>query len=219
MNTMKTPDILKGNSFLGHLANTLITTAGVVLVGFLTLKGNIQPTQMMILAERVTALEQRLDDKTAEINELNRELLTVRAENSIMRIQLDKGYSSSPRGILFAYMDALDTPAWCKEFSEPRFAMMHINPSYETYYGITKERYVGNSDFDVFPPKLAQAWTENDKKAYQRRGFVRFVETVETPKGQEIDLEFWKFYLRLPDGGELICGIQIGEVLHGPIPG
>jgi PAS domain-containing protein len=217
---VEAPQILKGNSFLGHLLNTVITTAGVLGVAMLTFKGNVQPAQMEVLAGRVSALEQRLDDKTAEIAELNRELLTVRAENSVMRIQLDKGYATSPRGTLYAYMDALETPAWCKEWSDPSFRMLHINRAYENYYGITKARYVGNSDFDVFPPKLAQAWTQNDKRAYQRRGFVRFVETVVTPNGEEVDLEFWKFYLRLPDAGELICGIQIGSVLnneHGEI--
>lgn len=176
---------------------------------YLTFRGDVATSR----PDELAVVYQEMGKLRAEIRDLHDELQAVQAENGLLRIQLQDKWDNSPRSILWDYMEALDTPAWCKEWDledESRFRMVYINHSYEIFYDVTKERYIGASDFDVHPVQIAAAFKENDLRAYKRKGFVRFTEAIEL-KGSRQFLEFWKFYLELPDNGELICGIQVTE--------
>ncbi len=152
---------------------------------------------------------EKLEDETERLSNLYFE---ARTENSLLKMQLDALFSISPRGTIVSYLDSLrERPAWCKEYDPDKnsFTMFHINPSYENFYGVTAERYEGQTDIEIFGESIGASYLANDLVALQRKGFQEFEEVVITSLGDTKVLEFWKFYVPLPDMTELVCGIQV----------
>lgn len=186
----------------------LLTAAVTALGAWLAFQGTIQeanPRQIEVLYDRIETLESRVDSDSIMEIELRREI-------AMLEIRIEAAASTAPRQVIDRLLGALtDYPAWCKRYDDDRdlFVMWAINDAYQYFYGISKARYLGNSDFDVWGPQLGSIYDANDRAILGDRNFRRFVERVNPAIGEPTDLLFWKFYVPLYDGVELICGIQI----------
>lgn len=163
------------------------------------------------LEVQVSSLQTRIVDLTAENVQLDVENTQLKVEIGLLRAQVDYGDGSQLDGI-FKLLESLDVPAWCKVFvetPEPHLEMGYINSNFEFTYGISKARYIGSTDFDVHPVEIAKAYNENDFYTYKARGWADFTESVILPDGTRAKRRFWKFYHKVKNGPELICGWEV----------
>jgi hypothetical protein len=155
------------------------------------------------LLARITQLE-------AENQRLLEMFIEIKAENQGLRMQQQAQFSSSPRGTIINFLDALLTqPSWCKYYvpSEDTFRMMHPNRAYQSLYDITEARYRNQRDVDIHGQVIGSQYEANDRLVLEKKGFLDFSETVKI-KGKAMHIRAWKFHVALPDGTDLVCGIQ-----------
>jgi hypothetical protein len=192
-----------------------------VFASVLTLKGVMvqdQTEQTRLVFEQNTLLNEQLADYRdaeivwrQEIDAMRGRLARVDADNILLKMKIETT-SGSPRGNLIRYLNALDMPAWAKEYdpADDNFKMMHATFEYEQAYCVTADRYRGKTDYEIWPQEFAQSYEEHDFDVLNNKNSVTFDEVVRCcDSGENITRRFHKFYLKLTDGTEVIGGIQI----------
>lgn len=193
------------HDWLLHLITAIISilgTLGVMQAHFFEFRAS----QLDLAYQRINTLEERMD-------RLQREL--VEKDAAITALQLKTSARPDPLQALYSYVEGMGTPAWIKLW-DPKaneFRMLYLNSDYESVYNVSRAFYIGSTDSQVHAADRAKIYRENDLKIIKSRSFREFVEPALNRNGDTTTYEpthFWKFYVRLPDGRELVCGIQLG---------
>ena len=195
--------------------------AAGVFASVLTLKGVMvqdQTEQTRLVFEQNTLLAEQLagyrDAELVwrqEIDAMRSRLARVDADNILLKMKLETT-TGSPRGNLVRYLNALDMPAWAKEYdpADDNFKILHATFEYEQAYCVTADRYRGKTDFEIWPKEFAQSYQEHDFDVLNKKASVQFDEVVRCcDSGENITRRFHKFYLQLTDGTHIVGGIQI----------
>jgi PAS domain S-box-containing protein len=83
-----------------------------------------------------------------------------------------------------------------------------INSRYEEIFHVSRADFMGRTDYDLFPPDIAQALRQNDVEVMQRNEPVEFEESVPQDDGRHTYISI-KVPLRDEDGkAEGVCGIS-----------
>ena len=142
----------------------IVAAIAVILAAFLAFleKSNSseraeQSALIGILYQRVDALEEKYLRVVTQ-NQIQASKITK------LTIELSDKYS--PDEALKTYIDNMPFPAWVKVVngsgSAAEFTMWHLNREYEDVFNIRKESYIGKTDFEVWPQRLALGFYEND---------------------------------------------------------
>lgn len=170
-----------------------------------------------------------LETITIRLSEVERELKETRgmlriAESRIMSLTLANAELTNALGGnlqevqmqgMFSYIDSLKRPAWCKQIEhsppeKPVFRMKYLNVEYEIAYGVSVAKYIGGTDFDNHPQEIAEAYYENDMRSYRSKDYREFIEPISSDENPKVyRRQFAKFYVNMPSGVEMICGLQI----------
>lgn len=70
-----------------------------------------------------------------------------------------------------ADMSIIPIPLWYKIYSreDDTFHMVFINDAFEKKYGVTREKYIGESDKIIWGDSLGEVFYRNDKRAFWSR--------------------------------------------------
>lgn len=156
----------------------------------------------------------RLAEVEAENKILRKEVSMLRLETSKLRESLERKVDPSS-ALRYAY-EVLPVAAWikCPRPSDGEFVMDFINREYESFYGVTKARYQGNTDADVWGEEIAAHYNALDKKVADLKGRSRGIEKV--PQGgpfsgsdELVDTVVWKFHVEMSDGQQCVAGIAV----------
>ncbi|WP_137935807.1 EAL domain-containing protein [Chitinivorax sp. B] len=79
-----------------------------------------------------------------------------------------------------ALMDSIDDLAWLKD-REGRFVL--VNRKFEEVFGISRADIIGQHDFDLLPPDVAQHYHDDDLAVMTSRSTKRIEEKVHMPNG------------------------------------
>jgi TolA-binding protein len=216
--------MLRGDGWAAHLVTAGVTAAVSLGGSYFAFKEQVTESNVVqnaVTFDRIRDLENRIDIMQRQINELT--VRNIKLENDNTSLQIKLGLLVSQNNIEGAnvvvindLLDSLDVPAWCKrvEFTSeedelPKFVMNHINPRYAFEYDISYSLYVGKTDFDIHEKSQASDYYTNDLKVYKEKSWTDFVEVVSTPSGNLEPRRFWKFYHRIEDGPELVCGWEV----------
>jgi two-component system sensor histidine kinase/response regulator len=83
-----------------------------------------------------------------------------------------------------------------------------INREFERYFGVSKEEFLGKTDYDLFPDHIANVVRENDQQVIASKEALQFEEFSEFPDGMHFAISI-KVPLHGPHGEpEAICGIS-----------
>lgn len=192
------------SAFIGALAvvaASWIGTNGDTAVA----KREYEIHQLRLASERILALEQSNKELIDEISKL-------RGQVTLLKAQIE--YEIGPTQLLFSFLEALEeAPAWVKVYDDDRdeFIMLYINRAYENFYDVTRERYVGATDAEVWPAEIAAVYAENDLRVLLSRDRKRVREPVIDRAGNKVNMMMWKLFLRMPDGRASIIGIQVED--------
>lgn len=80
-------------------------------------------------------------------------------------------------GMFEAWADALPFPAWLKD---PNLRMRWINAAYRRRFPEVSARYIGRTDFEVWPNQVASAFRANDLEVIQAGRAVLAVEPTDS---------------------------------------
>jgi hypothetical protein len=149
----------------------------------------------------------RISHLETNMNIMNDTLLKQSAEIASLKIQL--GMKFNPQEYIGTYLNAIDKPAWVKEWDGHTFRMLIINQAYANYFGVSKEKYKGAEDKDIYDSVTAEIYFRNDLRTLAYKGFVEYVETIQQPGKPPRQVTVWKFYLKLPSGKDAVGGIVI----------
>jgi hypothetical protein len=139
----------------------IVTTVLVGLIAFTAdyiASTRVQDVELVkVLYERVGTLEGQYR-KVALANQAQAASITK------LTIQLATKYE--PDQAVKEYIENMPFPAWVKvtqgDTDSPEFIMWHLNDKYERVFSVPKERYIGKTDFDIWPKAIALGFYEND---------------------------------------------------------
>lgn len=202
---------IKDGGWVGNLVSGVVAALLTFGGSYFTLKStqaNIEPAYVEVLQREIRELKSNSNRQQAQILELTLKNadLTRMVGGDAKTVQLEG---------IFHYIDALERPAWCKEIEHNpnsgrvEFRMRYLNYEYELVYGVSIRKYIGGTDFDNHPRETAEAYYENDMNTYRSKDYREFEEPVSENENPDIKRMFAKFYVDLPTGPKLICGIQI----------
>lgn len=77
----------------------------------------------------------------------------------------------------------LPIPQWLKDKNG---TMLSINSAYEELFGKTVSQYVGNTDYDVWPKKIADQFKKNDTVVKRTRKHIQTQEMIEVDEHVQI---------------------------------
>ncbi len=105
------------------------------------------------------------------------------------------------------FMEQLPGLAWIKD-DEGRY--LYVNEAAERVFGVSRDRLLGQTDSEIFPPETAAQFRKNDSEALQSTEGVQVVETLRHDDGVVHHSIVSKFPIAGPtDESTMIGGIAI----------
>lgn len=138
----------------------------------------------------VQMIYQQHADVSREMQQLREDFITQQFQSKleILELQALLAERFDANQLLKDYLDGMYHPAWIKVLDEDKnkFVMWHINDAYEEEFDVSKERYVGKTDFDVgrWPESVALIFEENDFMALEYADTVCRQEPVTLRSGE-----------------------------------
>lgn len=186
---------------------------GIALITFCT---TIISSYFVFTSENFSTKVELYKAQNERIETLEISVLKLTEENIDLKIQIGgfkymQGKEINYISIISDHIESMPMIAWCKKYYSPTdIRMVVINNEYEKIFGISNERYRGQSDFDNHPEEFAKRYRTNDLKVYDLKRGIHFKESVSIQHRNGASTvtiyHIWKYYLRLPSGDELICG-------------
>jgi PAS domain S-box-containing protein len=158
------------NSFWGALAG--------LIVGFLVLKRIRAEEDLMVLNSE---LEQKVRRRTSELKAANDDLKYEIGERKRTERNLQKTLIRRN-----AILDNIPDMAWLKD-KDGNF--MAVNEPFAKACGISKEELLGKTDFDFWPPELAQRYRDDDEQVMKTGKRKSIEETLVHREGQDVWIE------------------------------
>lgn len=143
----------------------LILAAVAGLFGFAGAVLGYMGTSQQTDADQIATLYDRIETLEKNVYELQ-------TKNTKLEIELAKKHDAA--SILREFMDGNPHPFWVKLYrynkqdARPEFRMWHINEAYEDFFDISLGRYIGKTDFQIWPKHIAEGFYKNDIATLQR---------------------------------------------------
>lgn len=180
---------------------TKFGAVATIAVALFTLIGTVTTTlyaDRQKLEERIYTLEREvgnLQEKRQAADLLALELKYKLAE------EVDKNK------VVMEFMDAIPLPMWAKrQRDDGEFEMVMLNEEFEKIYGITKERYIGSTDKDLWPDDIYKVFKEGDNKVLNSKKYLCRKETV-VIGGKKVPAHVCKFPFTVDRRKFLVGGI------------
>lgn len=164
--------------------------------------------------EIVESFRARLTEVEGQLREAQSRILSLTLQNAELTNAIGGELKEVQMSGVFAYIDGIERPAWCKEVEynpgeKIKFRMRYLNYAYEQAHGISVQKYIGTTDFENYPASVAQSYYNNDLRTYRAKDYFEYEEPL-VEEGEAGDsVLFAKFYVAMPSGAQLICGLQI----------
>lgn len=196
-------------NILSGIAGSIVALFGV----WITVGSNQNIAETHLLSETTSTLFQRIESLEKQLEtqrkiDAQSQLLIsqLQVENVALKSKIIDQFDQM--GALYSFFQYMPGPAWMKN---PEGVMIWINKAYEKTYGISKLRYEGSTDFEVWPEEVAQQFRDNDLTVLAKKEPITVTETI---NGE--DWVIWKFPVVL-DGQIIGIGgvaIPMSELLN-----
>jgi hypothetical protein len=118
------------------------------------------------------------------------------------------------------FLDGLPFPAWIKKMGDDgEFRMVMINNAYSQKFNVSKARYQGATDAEVWGERIAKGFKISDEEVFESKGFVLTREYFpEAGRGSKPAWHsVWKFSLRLGEGLYGVGGVVVVDFIAGDV--
>lgn len=137
-----------------------------ILAAFIAAIATILSAYMLYISSDIEAELELNKILFEQVNELREKDRVLTAKVTSLEIALSKKNRTAGEAIK-EYIDSMPFPAWIKTVAfsnggEAVFTIWYINEEYERTFGVKLRRYEGLTDFEVWPPKVAEEFYKND---------------------------------------------------------
>lgn len=169
-------------------------------------------TRLESAFKRIEYLETQMKKQQANSNAKIIELTS-----QVFRLQTQLNKDLDIVDMFEKFMDGLPFEAWLKEVNmdgdEIDIRMLLINKQYEYSYGVTRRRYAGATDEEIWGEDVAKNFKELDMEVLKSKAskvsYQTFPVNPNDPNGRSARKMVVKVYLELIDGREMIFGMAI----------
>jgi PAS domain S-box-containing protein len=111
----------------------------------------------------------------------------------------------------YAFMENSPTFAWIKDEQGQH---VYLSKAYEKRFGVRLDDWRGKTDFDIWPPDLAQRFRDTDLEALTSGQTTEAIEETVTPDGNRA--VWWKFKFPMHDasGAKYVGGVGVDITEH-----
>lgn len=165
--------------------------------------------------KRIEYLETQMRQQQANSNAKIIELTS-----QVFRLQTQLNKDLNIVDMFEKFMDGLPFEAWLKEVNveddEVSIQMLLINKQYEYAYGVTRNRYAGATDKEIWGEEVAEQFRKHDLQVLRTKSSKVFYQTypvnpeiLGNDSGEVVRKMVVKVYLELVDGRQMIFGMAI----------
>ncbi len=104
------------------------------------------------------------------------------------------------------FIDNSPAPAWMKD---EQGRCVYLNRICEKVFGMRIEEYYGKTDYDIYPPEIAEKLRENDLKVLSTNQSIETIEESVRMDGKVIYGLVLKFPFTDKHGSRFVCGIGV----------
>lgn len=187
------------NSWWAHLITALVTgvfafTSNALLV---------EPTYVETLQTRISYLEEKNTKLLEEVSELKAQMV---------RLEYLMKEETTTVSVMCNFFEAFPGLDWIKrveldESGNPKFTMVCVDSAYSLNYGLSKYRYVGKTDYEIWPKETADQFYQNDTAVYTTG--TPFITNESWDVGGKAYSGIVKKYLIIDEMGDLYIGGHI----------
>ncbi|MBF0283260.1 MAG: response regulator [Magnetococcales bacterium] len=149
---------------------------------------------ILVWRRRAARIVHRLEERRREADRINRELTVQMAERAKAEEALARQAS-----LLRVLLDTIPQPIYYKDH-QGRY--LGCNLACEQLLGVTREKMLGRTAQDLFPPAMAEVITRSDRTLLEQGGSQSFETEMSTPAGGKLPVHFLKAAFRLPPSPE-----------------
>lgn len=135
------------------------------------------------LMEQIRDVSDRLKSVEEECRELRLANISLASKNMKLEAKLDEQFNHL--SVLHSYFEHIGTPCWLKGIDG---RMIYINTAYEKEWSISRLKYEGNTDYDVWPKGVADKAVLNDNVVLTKLKGLTFKQRLpvdpEDPNGE-----------------------------------
>ena len=198
---------------------SIITSMAVLVGAWFTLQGNIASSDAVAEASRLESAFRRISYLETEMKEaqVRSNEKIVELTTQIFRLQLQLNQDLDVLDMFENFMDSLPFEAWLKRVDYvdgvPTFTMVLINKKYEYAFGVSRKRYEGATDEEIWGVELARIFRESDLKALALKSsevtYETFPKKPKVPNSPLVTKMVVKIYLDLFDTKPMIFGMAV----------
>lgn len=142
----------------------VVGVVATILVGLIAFTADYIASTRVQDVELVKVLYNRVENLEGQYRKVAIMNQAQAANITKLTIQLATKYE--PDQAVKEYIENMPFPAWVKvtqgEADDQEFVMWYLNEEYERMFSIPKERYIGKTDFDIWPKDIALGFYVND---------------------------------------------------------
>lgn len=199
----------------------LLSCLGTLGGQYLLMKGTEHKAEQEADAEIVRATYDRMKELEGQVANLQAQVIKQNAEIVQLKVQLNSKVDIY--AMLEEVLDGVPFPAWIKRVERDangsvRFPMAMINKAYEYRYGISKHRYAGSTDAEIWPKEVADGFRHNDQLVLAQRSSGTYQEQFPKNPHQPISKTnpliqkiVVKVYLKFPGHDPMIFGMSMPQ--------
>lgn len=205
-------------SWLSNIITSIITSLAVLAGAWFAFQGDTSSADASRLESAFKRIEYLETEMRQQQANSNAKIIELTSQVFRLQSQLDKDLNIID--MFENFMDGLPFEAWLKEVKmkdgSPTFKMLLINKRYEFNYGVSRSRYRGATDSEIWGKEVANSFRENDLRVLASKASLVTYETYpakvsngfQTTDG-EVTKMVVKVYLELIDGRQMIFGMAI----------
>jgi hypothetical protein len=208
-----------------QVVTSIITSLAVLAGTLFAVQGDVVSADSIAEASRLESAFRRIGHLETAMREqqANSNAKIVELTGQVFRLQSQLNRDLDTLDMFENFMDSLPFEAWLKEVtynkdSEPEFKMLLINKQYEYIYGITRNKYRGLADSEIWGPKISEAFRENALEVLRTKdSLVTYGSYPKDINRASKERMVVRLYLNLVDGREMVFGMAVDLEQQGLI--
>jgi len=213
-------DDTRARGWFVQIAISVVSSLAVLAGAWFSMQGGVDSAEVVAESSRLESAFKRIEYLETEMRkqQVNSNAKIIELTSQVFRLQAQLNKDLNVVKLFEQFMDGLPFEAWLKEIrydinGNPTIEMVVINRRYEYSFDITRDRYAGETDEEIWGKSISEQFLENDLRVIDRKSSLITYETFpadpNNPLGGSVTKMVVKLYLNLIEGRPMIFGMAI----------
>lgn len=192
-----------------------LTFAGSMVGNYFVYQSDFNSLESSNLQAFMAAQLEVNNQQSKDIERLKKEadrwraqFIQISLENMELTAQLRQKINE--RQIVTRWVEDLPYAAWAKKRNEEgQLEIININERFTSEFGLTKQKAIGFTDFELFDKKLATIYARDDEKVIATGVPLETTVDFAMPNGEVVKMKHVKYRIEFADGEYGVGGIVV----------